>query len=361
MNIRENFVLGSLLPADIDAPPQIIEAPGGYACFDSLPPFEHKRAQSVAEAVALLRKHGAAAEIIAGGQDLLRRLRDRVHRASPKLLIDIKRVPGLDAIRVTDTEISIGAAATLASIAQNEAVHSRHPILAQAAYQSGPAQYRNVATLGGDLCREVRCWYFRASGNTYDCRRKCGSQCPALSGDNRHHGIFGSRDCASPCPSDTATTLAALGATVRMAGIEGEREMPVESFHLPLKNALAEGEMVTEVRIPSAPAGSRSHYEKATISSMFDPEIASIAMVADMDGDTCRSARIFLGGVGPSPWRLPAAEALLAGRTLDETLASQAGEAAVTGAWPLSGNAYKVDIARALVRRAVLAIAGKAA
>ena len=362
MNLRDGFDIEACDAAlgKVDAPPEPITSTGGYAVFDSLPRFDHINAASVAQAVSLLDTHGDQAVLIAGGQDLLRRLRGRVHAVAPRMLINIKTVlPGLDCVREDGDGLFIGSLATLRSIESSPIVRRRYPMLAQAAHASGARQYRNMATLGGDLCQQVRCWYYLASGNAYDCRRKGGSQCPALDGDNRYHAIFGSRDCVATCPSDTAPALVALGASVHIAGSRGERIVSAEDFFTPQGNVLEPGEMVTGVHVPAPEPGYRGVFEKFSRGNIFDPAVASIAVVARVEDGLCRSARIVLGAVSPQPWRAALAERKLAGERIDAGSAARVAEAAVSDAWPLLWNGYKVDITRVLTRRAILALAAE--
>ena len=359
MNIRDGFDLAAcdLGLGEADSLPEAITSTAGYAVFDSLPRFEYINAGSVAEAVSLLRIHGDQAALIAGGQDLLRRLRGRVNAVAPRVLINIKTVqPDLNDMREVDGGLLIGSLATLRRIEANPLVRERYPVLAQAAHSSGALQYRNMATLGGDLCQQVRCWYYLASGNAYDCRRKGGSQCPALDGDNRYHAIFGGRDCVATCPSDTAPALVALGASVHIAGSRGERTVIAEEFFAPHGNVLAQDEMVTGVRLPAPESGSRGVFEKFSRGNVFDPAVVSIAVVARVEDGLCRSARIVLGAVSPQPWRAALAERKLTGERLDAGSAAKAAQAAVADAWPLMCNGYKVDITRVLTRRAILAL-----
>lgn len=362
MNLRDGLHLEACDPGlgEVDSPPEVITSTGGYAVFDSLPRFAYMNAGSVAEAVSLLRIHGDQAALIAGGQDLLRRLRGRVNAVAPRVLINIKTVqPGLDDIREAGDGLLIGSLATLRRVETNPIVRQRYPMLAQAAHASGALQYRNMATLGGDLCQQVRCWYYLASGNAYDCRRKGGSQCPALDGDNRYHAIFGSRDCVATCPSDTAPALVALGASVHIAGSRGERTLTAEEFFTPQGIVLRPDEMVTGVHLPAPEPGSRGVFEKFSRGNVFDPAVASVAVVARVEDGVCRSARIVLGAVSPQPWRAALAERKLTGERVDASSAPKVAQAAVADAWPLVWNGYKVDIARVLTRRAILALAAE--
>ena len=360
MNIRDEFDLDNvdLGLGEEEVPPVEVTTRGGYACFDGLPPFEYVNAASVAQAVFLLKTHAGEAALIAGGQDLLRRLRGRVHPVAPRLLINIKNIgPRLDEIVETDDGLVIGSLATLRRVETSPVVRQRYPVLAQAAYASGALQYRNRATLGGDLCQQVRCWYYLATGNAYHCRRKGGSHCPALDGDNRYHAIFGGRDCVATCASDTAPALVALGACVQIAGTRGERTVAVEDFFAPQGNVLQPDEMVTAVRLPLPEPGARGVFEKFTQGNIFDPAVVSVAVVARQDNGVCRSARIALGAVSPQPWRPVQAERILAGERLDARSAAMAAQAVVADAWPLGCNGYKVDMTRVLMKRAIVALA----
>lgn len=362
MNILEKIELPVRDPGldDVDSPPELVQTTGGYTSFDSLPRFEYVNAGSIAEAVSLLQVHGDHAALMAGGQDLLRRLRGRVHPAAPRVLINIKTVlPKLDDIRETDDGLVIGSLATLRSVEASPIVRRKYPVLAQAAYATGALQYRNMATLGGDLCQQVRCWYYMAGGNAYDCRRKGGSQCHALDGDNRYHAVFGGQTCVATCPSDIAPALTSLDAKICIAGRRGERKVAVKDFFTPLGNVLAPDEMVTAVHLPLAEPGSRGVFQKLTQGNIFDPALVTVAVVARLNDGLCRSPRITLGAVGFKPWRVAPAERKLAGQKLDAGSAARAAQAAVADARPLGCNEYKVDIARILVQRAILALASE--
>ena len=360
MNTGDRFDLAVCDPGldEVDAPPELITTTGGYTSFDSLPRFEYINAGSVAEAVSLLKTHGDQAALMAGGQDLLRRLRGRVHASAPQVLINLKTVqPKLDHVRETDDGLIIGSLATLRRIETSPIVRQRYPVLAQAAYATRALQYRNMATLGGDLCQQVRCWYYGAGGNAYNCRRKGGSECHALEGDNRDHAIFGSRTCVATCPSDIAPALVALGAKIYITGSRGERTVPVNDFFTPLGNVLAVDEMVTGVHLPLPEPGSRGVFQKFTQGNVFDPALVTVAVVARIEEGLCRSPRIALGAVGFKPWRMTLAERKLVGQRLDANSAAKAAQAAVADARPLGSNEYKVDIARILVQRAILTLA----
>lgn len=329
----------------------------GIVSTDILPKFEHINAESIEETVFLLKTYKGKAAIIAGGQDLLRELKGRVRPTQPKVLINIKSVkPKLDYIRGGATDLAIGSLSTLHNIENNPLINQKYGVLAQAAHATRALQYRNLVTIGGDLCQQVRCWYYRASGNAFYCLRKGGKDCYAMDGDNRYHGIFGSRVCPATCPSDIAPALLALGAKVKIVGALAERTVPVGEFFTPLGNILGPDELLTEVQIPFPEPGSRGVFMKFGLGNIFGPPIVTVAVVAELQDKLCNGARIVLGAVSPLPWRAAKAEQVLVGERIDEGSAENVAQAAVEDASPLSMNAYKVDIVKGLVRRAILRI-----
>ena len=193
----------------------------------SLPPFDHVTAASLDEAVATKARHPGAA-VVAGGTDLLGTLKDRIHRQTPDLLIDLKRISGLRSIEESDDALRIGALVTLADLAAHQTVRERYPLLAEAARSVGSPQIRNMGTLGGNICQEPRCWYYRAPNDTFHCLRKGGTSCPAFFGDNRFHSIFGAAriletPCETNCPNHTAVPL--LMAAVREGDLRRAAEV----------------------------------------------------------------------------------------------------------------------------------------
>lgn len=330
----------------------------GIISADFLPKFEHINAETIDEAVFLLKTYGGRAAIIAGGTDLLSELKNRVRPTQPKVLINIKSIsPRLDYIEEDNTCLTIGSLANLHSIETNWLIQRKYSILAQAAHATRALQYRNMATTGGELCQRVKCWYYRASGNAFFCYRKGGDKCYALDGDNRYHSTFGGEVCFATCPSDTAPALVALDAKVKIVGVLGERIIPLEEFFTPLGNTLGTDEMITEVQIPIPEPDSRGIFLKFGLGNIFGRTIASVAVMVRVDKEVCRSARIVLGGVSPVPWRTIRAERILVGKRITSDIAESAARVAIEGATPLSMNAYKVDIVKTLLKRAVLGIA----
>jgi len=226
---------------------------------------------------------------------------------------------------------------------------------ADAAAAAATPQIRNAATLGGNLAQRPRCWYFRRED--FRCRRKGGSECFAIDGQNEMHAVFDNDLCAIVHPSATGTALTALGASLLLRGPSGERAVPVEDFFVrpqvdvTRENVLRPGELIVEVRVP---AGRRSGYVKLMEKQSFDWPLAEAAVALGDD------PRVVLGAAAPIPWRARAAEALLRGKRVDDALATQAAEAALQGAKPLQHNGYKVPILKTAVRRALLAAGGAA-
>lgn len=312
----------------------------------------HFDARSVEEAVSLLSQNPGA-RIIAGGVDLVALMKSQV--ISPAALVNIKTVPGLAYIREDAQGLKIGPLTTIAQIARSETVRERYPLVAQAASVVGAAQVRNMGTLAGNLCQQVRCWYYRRSpvtGTSFFCRRKGGERCYAVAGENEHHAIFGDV-CDAVCPSDLAPALVALQAVVRTAGPDGEREVPLEHFYTPMGNVLQPDEMITGIEVPAPSSNTRERFLKFRLRKAIDFAIASVAAAVTTESGVVTDARIVLGGVAPGPYRAVSAEEIITGQALSGSLAETAARAALSGASPLSKNAHKVPIAEALVKRAL--------
>ena len=319
--------------------------------------FDHFNAASLSEALSLLKRFDGRAGLMAGGTDLLGVLKDRILDDYPVALVNIKTVPGMDLITEIPKGLKIGALAKLADIARSPLVKAGYPALSQAAESVASPEIRNMGTLGGNLCQDVRCWYYRYPhhmGGRVLCHRKGGGPCHAIKGDNRYHAIFGAKACVAVCPSDTAIALSALEAEIEIAGPQGKRTVPVQDLYAPLGHALTREEVVTEIRIPKPLKGSKQVFLKFTERKPVDFAVASVASVLTFGGGACVKARVFLGGVAPMPLRAEGAEQAVEGKPLEASVAEDAARAAVAGARPLSGNGYKVEVTRALVKRALL-------
>jgi len=320
--------------------------------------FELARATSIAQARELVaEKQGSVLK--AGGIDLLDHLKERL--VEPPRIVDLKSVPGLDRITAdADGSLRIGPLVTLAKVASNADVQRTHPALARACGEAASPQIRNVATIGGNVLQRPRCWYYRLE--SYKCLKKGGDVCYAVGGENRYHSIFGGSPSYAVHPSNAAVALVAFGASFVLDGAKGARTVPAgEFFILPSKdpereNQLAEGEVLTEIRVPAA-GGARSAYDEVREKAAFDWPLVAAAAVVRHEAGVVREARVVLGAVAPVPWRSPRAEQALIGKKLDESSAAAAARAATVGAAPLSDNGYKVALVQTLVRRTLLSLA----
>lgn len=318
--------------------------------------FTHVNAASVKEAVEMLVKYEGKAKLNAGGTDLLGVLKDRILTEYPEAIINIKTIPGLSTIEEHEEGISIGALTILADIISSPLIEQYYPLLKEAAATVASPQIRNMATIGGNLCQDTRCWYYRYPdkiGGRIDCFRKGGKTCPAATGENQYHAIMGAKRCLAVCPSDMAIALTALGARVSAAGPEGTRNIPIEEFYNPLGNALTSEEMVTAVHIPRPAPAAGQKFLKFTLRKPIDFALVSVAALITLDRGMCSEARIALGAVAPAPVRAIKAEEFLKGKELSKENAAEAAELALAEAKPRAKNAYKVEIAKTLVKRMV--------
>jgi len=313
-------------------------------------------ATTVEEAVSALREGKAA--VIAGGTDLLGELKGFISPASPDVLVNIKTIPAMDYIKEEAGMLKIGALARLTNIYKSSTVQAKYAALAEAAHKVATPQLRNMGTIGGNICQKVRCWYYRAEYNAFDCLRKNpAGTCQALIGDNRYQSIFGALNgCIAVNPSDAAPALVALDAkivtTKNTAGYDAEDFFTFTGAGSEKTTVLADDEIVTEIQVPSPAAGTKSAFVKFAIRKSFDFAIASCAATI-----TGTSARICLNGVYNIPYRATDAEEVIAGKIINEANAEAAGEAAVADASPQAYNGYKVQIAKTMVKRAILACA----
>ncbi|MDP2644276.1 MAG: FAD binding domain-containing protein [Desulfobacterales bacterium] len=319
--------------------------------------FRHVDVTTVTEAVAALEYYKGKAVLNAGATDLLGILKDSLLPEQPAALINIKTIAGLNYIRADSAGVRIGALTRLSEIAASPAVSARHEGLARAARSVATPEIRNMGTLGGNLCQQVRCWYYRYPhhlGGRIICYRKGQGTCPAIIGDNRYHAIMGGKVCFAVCPSDLAVMLAALDARITLYGPEGERTLGIQDFFHTLGNVMGPREILTEVQVPLPPDNSRQTFHKYRLREQVDFAIVSIGSVIGVTDGRCTHAKIALGAVAPTPVRATGAENLILGKSIDADLAEAAARAAVTGAKPLGKNAYKIEITKTLVRRMLL-------
>ena len=314
-------------------------------------PFSLVTARSLSEAAREAARPKTA--VMAGGVDLVDRMKEGLD--APERVVSIARLPGLDRIEA-GPPARFGALATLAALSGDPGVRRHYPALADAAGEAATPQIRNVATLGGNLCQRPRCWYYRLAD--FDCRKKGGNDCFAQDGENRFHAIFGTEAiCVCVHPSATGAALLAYGATVHTVSPKGKRSLPIADFFTgpepdaTRENRLGPGELVEAVSVPAPASGARSAYLKLKEKETFDWPLVEACVALRLDGGAIRDPRVVLGHVAQVPWRSAPAEAALAGQRPSPDLFRKAAEAAVGAARPLSGNAYKVRLAKVAIER----------
>ncbi|MCL2149688.1 MAG: FAD binding domain-containing protein [Dehalococcoidia bacterium] len=311
--------------------------------------FNHVNAKSLDEAVGLLSETGAQA--IAGGTDLLGTMKLYILRDYPRLIVNLKTIaPSLDYITDQDGVLKIGALTKLGDIAKSDVVNKKWSALSQAAQKTASPHIREMGTIGGNICQLPRCLYFRKKWNRFDCARKGGNACYALSGENRYHSIFGAvKSCVDVNPSDLAPALVALNASV----VTTKRTIHCEQFWdvaIPNTTVLAPDELVKEIQIPAPSSGAKSTFIKFALRSSIDFPIVNCAAL--IGGD---AARICLNAVYNKPYRATKAEDQVKGKAIDDTVAELSGNASVQDAIALPFNKWKIQIAKTMVARAVLA------
>jgi len=316
--------------------------------------FEFASPRTLDEALRLWQLD---ARWFAGGTDLVPEIKTEL--AAPTRLINLKTIPELNGITEPEGGLRLGALATLTEIAAHPGIRERYRALADACHLSASPQLRHVATLGGNLNQDTRCAYYRGGHN---CWLKGGSECYMRDGENREAAILGHHNCVHVHPSDPANALIALDATLTLRSANGSRELSVgEFFRAPAGddrrlNERRPDEIITDIHLPKIP-NSRSVYLKAMDRAAWGFALVSVAVRLDFDDEKISEARLVLGGVAPIPWRVPEAERLLVGQTLSPNLAARAAELALQNAQPLTHNAYKIRLAKALVKRAVMSAA----
>lgn len=312
-----------------------------------------------ASAMLAAPNHGA----IAGGVDVVDLMKQDI--ASPATLVNLKGLPELQGIKLQpDGALRLGALVKLHEVATNPEIQKRFTAISDAAGEAATPQIRNLGTVGGNLLQRPRCWYFRNPLTV--CLKKGGEKCYSIGGLNRYHAILGGGPSYIVHPSNLAPALVAFGASARIVGPAGERIVALEKFFtLPSvdpkrENDLRAGEIITEVIVPAPAPGTRSIYLEVREKQSFDWPLVSVAVVIVPEGKSVRDARIVMGAVAPIPWRAPTAEKAIIGAPLDAAHARAAADAALAMAQPMSDNAYKVTIAKVIVRRAILAASGVA-
>ena len=319
--------------------------------------FVHINATSIDDAVFQLRKYGGRVAVIAGGSDLLGKLKDRILPEYPEAILNIKNIEGLDSAVEGVQGLRVGALTRLSDIASNPVINQSYSALAEAARRTASPNLREMGTLGGNICQDIRCWYYRSPENRFPCLRKGGGRCYAIKGDNRYHSIFGGsveEGCYAVHPSDTAPALIALDAAINTS----KRTIKAEEFFQVQKQKttiLETDEIVTDILIPKPEEHTQSAFIKFAIRKSIDFPIVNCATRITLEDRIVKAARICLNAVAVIPHRAIEAEESIIGKSLDENLANAAGEAAVSSAKPMTHNGYMIQIARTLVKRSILA------
>src|SRR5215472_3135742 len=317
--------------------------------------FELAQPSSASEAVKLLAAKPDSSELLAGGSDLLARMKDSI--STPTRLVSLHKAHDLHGIEYHAGQgLRIGAMVTLDELGTNPDVRRHYSGLVQASENAASPQIRNVGTVGGNLCQRPRCWYYRAG---FGLLAMQDGKSLVPTGENRYHAILGNSGPAYfVAPSNLAPMLIALGAKVRLLGTQGRRELPLEKFFVTphsegeREHDIKPTEIITEVIVP--PSQGASAFYEVRQKAQFDWPLATAAVVLRMSGHTISGARVVLGQVAPIPWASPEAEQALAGKAASEAVADSAGLAALQKATPLSQNAYKVTLAQVAMKRAVL-------
>lgn len=322
----------------------------------SVKDFNFLNPETVEEAISLRMKYGDEAMFVSGGTNVLYMMKRDVRR--PKYLINIKNVGGFDTIQWDEEEgLNIGALAKLSKLQRDETVLRRFPLLSQSVERIASPQIRSAATVGGNLSQEVWCWYLMEG---FPCWMNGGNHCFAPEGDNRfHHTLAGGFICMAIHPSDLAPALYAMNATVIVAGPESERKLKIPEL-LPgytkvdgklKQNALRSNELVTSVQVPTPSEGTKAVFLKSASRGSFDFALASASVVVTKDDDICKTASIVLGGVATMPYKATNVESKLLGQKVTPELIEEASSHIFGREAPLSGNAYRIQLAKELVKR----------
>jgi xanthine dehydrogenase YagS FAD-binding subunit len=325
-------------------------------------PFTYQRLLQPSDMAALSNASSRDA-FIAGGTTLLDLMKLDVMRPERIFDLDALAQTDLGSIEVADGGLYLGALVRMVDAADHEQVRDNYPVVSQTLNLAASQQIRNMASLGGNILQRTRCPYFRDTSWSACNKRNPGSGCAAIGGFNRMHAVLGTSDsCIATYPGDFAQALIALDADVLTISPQGDRTLKFSDLHVEptdrpdVESTLAPGELIRGFRIPSGPWTRRSAYVKVRDRESYEFAMASAAVALDLDSDIVSEARIALGGVATVPWRAREAEARLAGKRLDENSAMDAAEAAFADARPREHNAFKVQLGKATLVRALLQV-----
>ena len=329
-------------------------------------PFAYQRATDVADAIARVGRTGNV-QFIAGGTSQVDLLKEGVQR--PAALVDIFRI-GLDEIsEMEGGGLSVGANVRNSVASDHSIIRQRYTAVAEALHAGASQQIRNMASMAGNLLQRTRCPYLRDPARPCN-KRDPGTGCAAVSGFNRVHAIFGQTDqgprsartCIAVHPSDMAVAMAALDAVIVIENAGGERRIAFDELHRlpgddPSRDTnLAPDDLIVAIELP--PFKGNSHYLKVRDRASYAYALVTCATAVAMDGDRIVKARIALGSVAHKPWRLPGAEAMLAGERPSVELFRRAAAAGLEGAHTYLMNGYKPELARVLVARGLAETTG---
>jgi xanthine dehydrogenase YagS FAD-binding subunit len=325
-------------------------------------PFEYVRAEDAAAAVALVSADPQAEYLAGGTTELDLVLKDGV--LEPERLVDITRLP-LRGITFAEDTLRVGALVTMEELAADPTVSERMPFVREALLASASPQLRNMATIGGNLLQRTRCRYFRDSTVPACNKRTPGSGCAAVRGPARMHAILGaSEHCITLHASDLCVPLVALDTVIDVQGVDGSRSVPLTQFYvLPgerpdIENVLEHGDLVTRIRIPLLPVGTRSGYLKVRDRASYEFALTSAAAALLIEDGTIVRARLALGGVGTVPWRALEAEEILHGAPATERTFRAAAQAALADPFAVAGTAFKVELAERTIVRVLRTVSG---
>ncbi|MFL2770173.1 MAG: FAD binding domain-containing protein [Rhodospirillaceae bacterium] len=323
---------------------------------DMMPQFALFQPSDMENALELVDKYGDKGWKIAGGQDSYDWFKDRAKR--PDAIIDLSGIAGLHGIRQEEGFVEIGAMTTLRQIEDNDLIKSQYSLLSDAAGRVASPQIRNAGTIGGNLCQDARCWYYRAG---LDCYRAGGNTCYADTpeGMNREHCLFGAARCVAVSPSDTAAAMVALDATMVIRSSSGERTVLAEDFfigpdiNITRMTVMGPGDILAAIRLPQKWANAEFYFEKVADRNTWDFPLVNVACSKIINSGVIEDIRIACAGVECVPKRLTVVEDIVRGSNQDEETAELGGGSASRGATPLNYNHFKIPLLENLVKRAI--------
>lgn len=323
-------------------------------------PFKLVRAQTNAAAIAASTSQDT--KFIAGGTNIIDLM--KLYVETPKQLVDITGL-NLNQIEAQpDGSIKIGALVKNSTLAYHPTIVKQYPVLSEALLSGASAQLRNMASVGGNLLQRPRCYYFYDTA--FPCnKREPGTGCSAIPGYNRNHAVLGTTEnCITTHPSDMCVAMAALGATIQVQSAKGVRNIAFNDFYIipgktpQYETILRPGELITSVTLPHLPFAAKSHYLKVRDRASYEFALTSAAVALDLSNGKINNSRIALGGVGTKPWRSLAAEKVLNGATANAQTFRAAADAAMAGAKPYQYNAFKIELAKRTIVRALETVGG---